>query len=208
MKITSLFSQSLRSIWNNKIRSGLTILGIVIGIAAVISLVGLGKGLQASVVNRIGGLGTTQITIRSQNPERQTADRENRPFGGRGGFNFGNTATESLTDSDYEIIRKNQSINLSSPEMTSQVDITLKADADEAVAYQLYGIDFEYFNLRENELAVGDFLTRDQIKDKQKLVIIGQQAVDELFPDNVNPLYKKIFVSGEEFTVIGVLQEP
>ena len=118
MKITSLFSQSLRSIWNNKIRSGLTILGIVIGIAAVISLVGLGKGLQTSVVDRIGGLGTTQITIRSQNPERQTADRENRPFGGRGGFNFGNTATESLTDSDYEIIRKNQSINLSSPEMT------------------------------------------------------------------------------------------
>ena len=208
MKITSLFSQSLRSIWSNKIRSGLTILGIVIGIAAVISLVGLGKGLQTSVIDRIGGLGTTQITIRSQNPERQTADRENRPFGGRGGFNFGNTATESLTDSDYEIIRKNQSINLSSPEMTSQVDITLTQDADEAVAYQLYGVDIEYFSVREYELASGDFLISNQVINEKKVAILGQQAASDLFPDNEDPLGKKIFVSGEEFIVIGVLQEP
>ena len=208
MKITSLFSQSLRSIWSNKIRSGLTILGIVIGIAAVIALVGLGKGLQASVVDRIGGLGTTQITIRSQNPERQTAERENRPFGGRGGFNFSNTATESLTKTDYEIIRENQSINLSSPEMTSQVDITLTEDAEEAVAYQLYGVGIEYFKIQEYELASGTFLTSDQVKDEKKVVILGQQSAIELFPVNEDSLNKKIFISGEEFIVIGVLKEP
>ena len=82
MKVTALIKQSLKSISSNKVRSSLTILGIVIGIAAVISLVGLGKGLQSNVTSRISNLGTTDITIRSQDPERQTSQRG--PGGGGG----------------------------------------------------------------------------------------------------------------------------
>ena len=62
MKITALIKQSLKSISSSKVRSSLTILGIVIGIAAVISLVGLGKGLQSNVQNSISSLGTTDFT--------------------------------------------------------------------------------------------------------------------------------------------------
>src|SRR3989344_6344919 len=109
MKISTLVSQSFNSIWSNKGRSSLTILGIVIGIAAVISLVALGNGLQNSVTNQLSNLNAKRITFRSQDPERQTAQRQNisQGRGGaeiRGGFTFGGVNTETLTDADYQSV--------------------------------------------------------------------------------------------------------
>ena len=130
MKITALIKQSLKSISSNKVRSSLTILGIVIGIAAVISLVGLGKGLQSNVQNSISSLGTTDITIQSQDPERQTSQREpggGMPGGGggmRGGFSFGGGNTASITVDEYTFIKNHDDITLASPSESTRVAVT------------------------------------------------------------------------------------
>jgi len=211
MKITRVLGQSFRSIWNNKIRSSLTILGIVIGIAAVISLVGLGNGLQASVTDRIGGLGITKITLRSQDPERQTAERQRAggPGGGGGGmrFSFGGGDTETLTEEDYSTVEATDNIAQASPEMSAQVDVTKTKNADTATAFQLYGVDTDYLDIQEYQLKSGSFITDDQVKDKEAVVVIGEQAATDIF-ETTDVVGKEIYIKDKKFTIIGVMQTP
>ena len=213
MKITALIKQSLKSISSNKVRSSLTVLGIVIGIAAVISLVGLGKGLQTSVTSSISNLGTTDITIQSQDPERQTSQREagggGMPGGGggmRGGFNFGGGNTASITVDEYEFIKNHDGIALASPSESSQVAVTKSEDSDMASQYQLFGIDTDYLELNDLEIAEGAMLTQAQIDNGDKVVLIGKDAAEELFEDE-SAVGKTILFDDTEYTIVGVLQQ-
>jgi putative ABC transport system permease protein len=215
MKITSLLSQSVVSIWGNKVRTGLTVLGIVIGIAAVIALVGLGKGLQANVSSRISGLGTTKLTVRSQDPSRPTAQRQGGgemrgPGGGgqRGGFSFGGGNTATLTEADYTTVKQDGSIAKASPEMTTQVDVTKTQDATEATAYQLYGIDTDYLGIQQETIAGGANLTASQVSNGDKAVVIGEQAAKDLFGSTDNVIGQKLYIKDTEFTVVGLLKQP
>lgn len=209
MKITTLVAQSFNSIWSNKGRSSLTILGIVIGIAAVISLVALGNGLQSNVTNRLSNLDAKRITIRSQDPERQTAQRQRTTQGRggaeiRGGFTFGGGNTETLTEADYQLVLKTANITAASPEMSTEADVTKTADADTATAYNLTGIDSSYLSLQELSMKSGSFLTSDQVKNSDAVVVLGQTVADELFGEN-DPINQKLYIKEKEFTVIGVL---
>lgn len=212
MKITALIKQSLKSISSNKVRSSLTILGIVIGIAAVISLVGLGKGLQSNVQNSISSLGTTDITIQSQDPERQTSQREpggggGMPGGGggmRGGFNFGGGNTASITVDEYTFIKNHNDITLASPSESTQVAVTKSEDSDMASQYQLYGVDTDYFELNDLEITDGAMLTQAQIDNGDKVVLIGKDAAEELFTDE-SAVGKTILFDETEYTIVGVV---
>ena len=212
MKITALIKQSLKSISSNKVRSSLTILGIVIGIAAVISLVGLGKGLQSNVQNSISSLGTTDITIQSQDPERQTSQREpggggGMPGGGggmRGGFNFGGGNTASITIDEYVFIKNHDDITLASPSESTQVAVTKSEDSDMASQYQLYGVDTDYFELNDLEITDGAMLTQAQIDNGDKVVLIGKDAAEELFTDE-SAVGKTILFDETEYTIVGVV---
>lgn len=212
MKISALIKQSLRSIWSNKVRSSLTILGIVIGIAAVISLVGLGKGLQSNVTSRISNLGTTDITIRSQDPNRQTTERGQAgggPMGGggqRGGFSFGGGATTTITTDEYSYIKNYDGINQASPNESSQAAITKSSSSDTASQYQLYGVDVNYFSLEDLEISEGISLTETQVTNSEKVVLIGSEAAKELFTDT-SPVNKSIFVNDTEYKIVGVFKE-
>lgn len=209
MKIGALISQSFQSILHNKVRSGLTILGIVIGIGSVIALVGLGKGLQANVATSLGGLGTTRITLQSQNPERETAQRQQtRPGGGRGGFTFGGGGgTETLTEADYEKVRTVSNITAVSPEARTQVDVTKSADAAEATAFSLVGVSADYFGMQKYSISHGETLSETQISDSQHVVAIGEQVATDLFGED-DPIGKTIYLKDTEFTVTGVLAAP
>lgn len=211
MKVTALAKQSLRSIWSNKTRSSLTILGIVIGIAAVISLVGLGKGLQSNVTSRISNLGTTDITIRSQDPNRQTSDRS--PGGGGpmgreapGGFSFGGGTTATITADEYTYIKNYEGVSEASPSESSQVAITKSSSSDTASQYQLYGVDDDYLSLEDLEISEGSALTDAQIANSEKVVLIGSEAAEELFKD-ASPVGQSIFVDGTEYKIVGVVKE-
>lgn len=212
MKVTASIKQSLRSIWSNKIRSSLTILGIVIGIAAVISLVGLGKGLQTSVTDRISNLGTTDVTIRSQDPNRQTSQRGpggGGPMGGggqRGGFSFGGSTTATITADEYTYVKNYDGIKQASPNESSQVAVTKSSDSDTASQYQLYGVDTDYISLEDLQVSEGVNLTDAQVTNSDKVVLIGSEAAKELFSDE-SPVGKPIFIADTQYTIIGVVKE-
>lgn len=212
MKVTALLKQSFKSISSNKVRSSLTILGVVIGIAAVISLVGLGKGLQNNVTNNISSLGTTDITVRSQDPNRQTSQRE--PGGGRfpgggggmrGGFNFGGGSTATITVAEYEYIKNHDGIAGASPNESSQVAVTKSSTSDTASQYQLHGVDTDYFTLEDLEISAGSNLTDTQVSSSDKVVLIGNDAAEELFK-NESPVGKLIFINDVEYTIIGTFK--
>lgn len=215
MKIGSIIKQSMRSIWSNKIRSSLTILGIVIGIAAVISLVGLGKGLQSNVENRISGLGTTDITIRSQDPERQTAQRERSSNdsppsdgggGPGGGFSFGGGDSASITTDEYSYIKNLDDITKVSPSESSQLAVAKSSDSDTASQYQLYGVDTDYLDLEDLEISSGNNLSESQVADSDKVVLIGSDAAEELFEDE-SPIGEAIYIADTKYEIVGVFQQ-
>lgn len=208
MKVSRIVSQSFQSIWSNKARSILTILGIVIGIAAVISLVGLGNGLQANVTDRIGGLGTTNITISSKDPDRPTAQRRGdgmRSMGG--GFNFNSTSVENLTEEDYKTIGSTTNIDSASPQLSAQSDVTLKEGAETATAYQVLGVDSPYFSINDYVIAEGSLFTTDDVAASTADVMLGYQAAKDLFTDGSSPIDKTIYIKDKAFKVVGVLQE-
>ncbi len=212
MKITALIKQSLKSIWSNKIRSSLTILGVVIGIAAVISLVGLGKGLQDNVTSNISSLGTTDVTISSQDPDRQTSERGpgggDGPIGGgapRGGFSFGGGTTATITTAEYEYIKNLDGISEASPNESTQIAVTKSSTSDTASQYQVYGVDSDYFSLEDLQLTDGKNLSVSQIANASKVVLIGSDAAEELFGDE-SPVGKPIYFSDTKYTIIGVFE--
>lgn len=211
MKITALLKQSFKSVWSNKVRSSLTILGVVIGIAAVISLVGLGKGLQSNVTDNISSLGTTDVTVRSQDPERETSERVSvgggAPGGGamRGGFSFGGSSTATITTAEYEYIKGLDGIASASPSESTQVAITKSSSSDTASQYQVYGVDKDYFELEDLTVSSGANLTDTQVSSSEKVVLIGNEAAEELFEDE-SPVGKSIYLNDTEYKIIGVFE--
>lgn len=213
MKVTALIKQSIKSILSNKVRSSLTILGIVIGIAAVISLVGLGKGLQSSVTNKISSLGTTDITIRSQDPQRQTTERGHGGGGGPGGgsgmpggFSFGANDSASITTTEYEYVKNYNGVIQTSPSDSSQMAVTKSSDSDTASQYQVYGVDTDYLDLENLKITSGTALTEKQVTDSEKVTLISKEAATELFKD-VSPVSQKIYIDETEYTIVGVVDQ-
>lgn len=190
---------ALRSIMHTPLRSFLTILGVVIGIAAVISLVGLGRGLQQQVTGRISDLGATRLTVSSVDPERPTAQR------GRGGrASFRNQDRPTLTAGDYTAIASLPGVAAATPDDLQQIDVASDAGARTAAAYQLRGVDVAWTALSSANVAAGSFLTAEQVQAKQLVVVLGARAATELFARS-DPVGKKITVGGRSMTVVGVL---
>lgn len=207
MKITATVSQSLHSIWNNKIRSGLTVLGIVIGIAAVIILVGIGKGLEADVKNRLGDLDATIVTVRAQDAQRAEANRSQSQQGGRGSFLFNGGGAETLTEADYQSVASADNVTAASPDVSSQLGVAHTADAKTATSYTVYGVDAAYFDIKDITTTEGSSLTAEQIKTGEDIAIIGKDAAKELFPDSPSAIGQSIFINDKQYTIAGIVDK-
>jgi putative ABC transport system permease protein len=209
MKFTALLAQSLRNIWSNKVRSALTILGVVIGIAAVIYLVGVGNGLQSNVTSKISGLGVTRINVRSQPPGPQTVQtKKGLRNGGGSAASLGNTTVASLSDADYQTVKQTRDVVEASPEANAQVGVATIANAQTAVSYQLYGVDADYFGMESFQAEYGSLLSQHQVNSSSNVVVLGDQAAKDLFPSNSNPVGQTLYIQNTAFTVIGTIQEP
>ncbi|NUT45798.1 MAG: FtsX-like permease family protein [Saccharothrix sp.] len=191
---------AVKSIVHNAGRSVLTVLGVVIGIAAVISLVGLGQGLRDQVSGSLGELGTRTVTVSGAEPSRETVQRR----GGRAMFGAGNTAT--LTTDDYRAIADNPDVAAASPTEQTRIDVALTADAAEATAYQLRGVDVDWAEVDKAvpSVASGTWFTREQVDGAQPVVVAGAEAATALF-GATDPLGRTITIAGVEVTVVGVL---
>ncbi|WP_436519845.1 ABC transporter permease [Actinoplanes sp. HUAS TT8] len=179
---------SLRGLSANKLRSALTMLGILIGVAAVILLVAVGNGSAKAISDRIEALGTNTITVMST---------------GRGGSSS-TALTKKMADAlvDEELAPDVKSV---SP-VVSASSATMTYEGTDHSVSTFVGTTPAWFNASSTPVEKGASFTEDDVTQGRRVVVIGQTVAEELFP-GVDPIDKQVTVSGALFTVVGVLKE-
>lgn len=191
MSFFNLLRIALRAISNNKFRSFLSMLGIIIGVAAVIIMMAIGQGSKESVRANISQMGTNVIMIR---PGAEM----------RGGVRQDPSAMQTLKEKDYkEIVHNKKYITYVSPEVTSAGQAIFGANN---TTTSLYGEGIDYLNIKQWKIQDGDFFTEEDIKKSSKVCVVGKTIVDELFPDGSDPVGKTIRFKSIPLRIVGVLK--
>ena len=187
--ITDLFRETIRSISGNKVRSGLTILGIVIGIASVIALVAVGQGAKNSVTSSIESIGSNLIIVM---PGSQRV----------GGISQGSGSSQTLTQEDAEAIKTQISgAKAVAPAVTGRYQLTAKGRNTNT---EVVGTVQDYMATRNVKMNIGSFFSEQQIRSSAKVAILGPDTRDELFGENVNPVGQTVRINKIDFQVIGI----
>ncbi|WP_308020941.1 MacB family efflux pump subunit [Neisseria bergeri] len=181
------FRMSVQAIMAHKMRSLLTMLGIIIGIASVVSVVALGNGSQKKILEDISSMGTNTISI----------------FPGRGFGDRRSGKIRTLTIDDAKIIAK-QSYVASATPMTSSGGTLTYRNTD--LTASLYGVGEQYFDVRGLKLETGRLFDENDVKEDAQVVVIDQNVKDKLFADS-DPLGKTILFRKRPLTVIGVMKK-
>jgi putative ABC transport system permease protein len=191
MDFTELILESFGTLRLNRVRTGLAMLGVVIGIGSVIALVSLGQASQKSIETQIKSLGSNLLTI---SPGAQM----------EGGIRGAQGGSRTLTNEDATAI-------VNSPEVTT---ISLVApeysDRSQVVAgrnntnTQVVGVTPEYAEVRNLSVSSGSFISDSNLEARSKVAVLGPQTVTDLFGENANPLGQTIRIEGQAFSVIGV----
>ena len=192
MDILNLTRISAKALLRNKTRSALSMLGIVIGIAAVIAVVNLGEGLKQSTANQLSDMGTNLIMVMRANQRR-------------GGVSMGSSNVQSLKVKDCEYIAKNaKNITMISPVVNSGGQVV---NGSKNWSGTVYGGSPDYLEIRKYEIETGLNFTEEDVKKYAKVGLIGQTIVENLFGENEDPIGKTIRVGNMPFKVIGTLKE-
>lgn len=188
MKMQDLFEETSLALLSNKGRSGLTVLGIVIGIGSVIAMIAVGQGSAQAITNNVQSLGTNLLTI-MPGSQRGSAVR-----GGMG-------SAQTLTIGDAEAIETIDGVKTVASVVSGREQVTVKGSNTNT---SIYGIDLSYFSMKSIEIGSGSVFTEAQIEGKSKVAIIGPTTGEALFGEGIDPTGQKIRIAGQEFTVIGV----
>jgi putative ABC transport system permease protein len=187
----AVFKIALRALRRNLLRSFLTMLGIIVGISAVIVGVSMGAGAKAAVDARIASMGQNLLTILSGNMSRG---------GVRGGFGM----APNLQPSDYEAIRKEVSgISAASPEVRTSVQIAV---GNQNSFVQVSGVSAEYLMARSWNVQSGDNFTETDVRNANKVCLIGATTAKTLFGENIDPVGQVIRIKSAPFIVTGWLE--
>jgi putative ABC transport system permease protein len=188
MSIGQAFLEALESLSGNKLRSGLTVLGIVIGVAAVIAMLAVGRGAEASITGSISGIGTNLLFV----------------FRGDPGDNIRNP--KPLTTADADALRDQfaaPSIAAVAPALQGNATVSF---AGEQVAPQLFGVTPEYFQVRNLNVAEGDMISDEHILGRASVVLLGPEVAENLFGHTDGVTGETVRIEGQPFRVIGVLE--
>ena len=192
MNYQNLFKIAIRAIAANKMPSFLTALGIIIGIAAVITMLAIGQGSKASIKANIAEMGSNMIMI------SPGADM-------RGGVRQDASSMETLKQADYQSIKEDCNyISAISPTVNSSGQWIYGNNNTQS---SIYGVNQDYLSIRQLKVADGEMFTDTDIKAAAKVCILGQTVVDYLFPDGSDPIGKVVRFNSIPFRVIGVLQK-
>lgn len=192
MNYQNLFKIAIRAIAANKMRSFLTALGIIIGIAAVITILAIGQGSKASIKANIAEMGSNMIMI------SPGADM-------RGGVRQDASSMETLKQADYQSIKDECNyISAISPTVNSSGQWIYGNNNTQS---SIYGVNQDYLSIRQLKVADGEMFTDTDIKAASKVCILGQTVVDYLFPDGSDPIGKVVRFNSIPFRVIGVLKK-
>lgn len=192
MNYQNLFKIAIRAIAANKMCSFLTALGIIIGIAAVITMLAIGQGSKASIKANIAEMGSNMIMI------SPGADM-------RGGVRQDASSMETLKQADYQSIKDECNyISAISPTVNSSGQWIYGNNNTQS---SIYGVNQDYLSIRQLKVADGEMFTDTDIKAASKVCILGQTVVDYLFPDGSDPIGKIVRFNSIPFRVIGVLKK-
>lgn len=192
MNYQNLFKIAIRAIAANKMRSFLTALGIIIGIAAVITMLAIGQGSKASIKANIAEMGSNMIMI------SPGADM-------RGGVRQDASSMETLKQADYQSIKDECNyISAISPTVNSSGQWIYGNNNTQS---SIYGVNQDYLSIRQLKVADGEMFTDTDIKAASKVCILGQTVVDYLFPYGSDPIGKVVRFNSIPFRVIGVLKK-
>ncbi len=191
MNFTNLLKVAFKAIINNKFRSFLSMLGIIIGVGAVIIMMAIGQGSKESIRANISQMGTNIIMI------HPGAER-------RGGVRQDPSAMQTLKPEDYQSIAANAKfITHVSPEVSSGGQAIYGA---KNTSTTMYGENTEYLTIKQWTVAEGEMFTDEDIRKSAKVCLIGKTVADELFPGGQDPVGRTIRFKSIPFRVIGVLQ--
>ena len=190
MNIQNLFKVSLRAVASNKLRSFLSMLGIIIGVGAVITMMSIGQGSKESIREELAKQGTNLLTI------RPGADM-------RGGVRRDPSQMQTLKPADYEaIMAEKKYVTYVSPEVSSSGQVIY---GNNNTTSTIYGESTDYLKIRQWDIQDGDFFTEEDIRKSAKVCVVGKTIVDELF-NGADPIGKNIRFKSIPMKVIGVLK--
>ncbi len=186
MSLWQSFLEAIESLSSNITRSSLTMLGIVIGVGAVIALMGLGEGTQASITGEIESIGTNILFVSS-------GGEADNP--------------EALTTRDAQVIADPSfapSVKNVAPVLQGKVEVSIPG---ESTSTSLVAITPEYHLVQSADVAQGIPITDDQLENYASIVLLGTDVAEELFNRTTDLIGEKVRLNGQVFTVSGVLEE-
>ena len=187
MTLGQAFLEALESLSGNKLRSGLTVLGIVIGVAAVIAMLAVGRGAEESITGSISGIGTNLL------------------FVFRGGTDESIRNTRPITLADADAIADPfaaPSVEAVAPLLQANREISF---GGERTTVEVNGVTPTYFPVRNYELTEGEFITEEHLLGRASVVLLGPEAADTLFGRHDGITGETIRIDGQPFRILGVL---
>ncbi|MGI6585302.1 MAG: FtsX-like permease family protein [Gracilibacteraceae bacterium] len=183
MSFIQAYKMAVKSIRSNKVRSFLTMLGVIIGVSSVIAAVGFAQGSTKSITDTISSMGTNliQVNIMGRNSNRNVTYSQIKKFSEENSDDIAAVAPQSNTSATVKYTTKNRSTNV-------------------------LGTSPDYQAIRSVYTQQGRFLIHNDLDNMQKVAVIGTAVVNDIF-EGTNPLGKKIKINGQLFTVVGVLEE-
>lgn len=189
--IIPMLKEAWISIISNKLRSFLTILGVVIGVSAVVLMVATGQAVQLEIDKQLEGIGGNMMLVVPASSNRGGI------HSGRGGF-------PTLTMQDMQAVKKVKNVVNVAPLVASNFQVVYGANNWNT---KVYGTNTEYLPINDAEISKGSMFTERDVYAGSPFAVIGKTIVDKLFPYGENPLGKDIRIKGIPFKVIGILEE-
>ena len=191
MNGTNLFKIALRALANNKMRAFLTMLGIIIGVASVITMLAIGQGSKRSIQAQISEMGSNIIMIHPGGERR-------------GGVRMDPSEMQTLKLTDYEALRDETNFLAAvSPNVSSSGQLIA---GNNNYPSSISGVGTEYLDIRQLSVEQGEMFTEADIQVSAKVCVVGQTIVDNLFPGGEDPIGKIIRFNQVPFRVVGVLK--
>ena len=181
------FLMSIQAIMAHKMRSFLTMLGIIIGIASVVSVVALGRGSQEKILENINAMGTNTVSV----------------YPGYGYGDRRSSRIKTLTVGDAEVLKQQDYIDSVTPGVSTSGTLTYD---NQSLSAQLYGVGDQYFDVRGIKLAFGRLFNEDDVTQNSQVVVIDDNTKNKLFADGTNPLGKVILFNKRPLRIIGVTE--
>lgn len=190
MNIANLLKIALKALNNNKLRCFLTMLGIIIGVASVITMLAIGQGSKNSIKEQISEMGSNMIMIHPGNMQR-------------GGVRQSADDMQSLEVTDYEALQTLPGIAAISPSVNSSGQLV---NGNNNYPSTIYGVTPDYLDIRKLKVREGAMFTDHDIKSAAKVCILGKTVVDNLFPNGEDPVGRVIRFGKIPLTIVGVLE--